>query len=191
MGLVVTPFQKTVLQITLVPRLRKNKQSVIFSETWNNHYFLIYLSMVFIGSSTERFAGVGLAVPRLGNVRLRLHFLRRGTKMVRICDNSVVDDAVYFPYLIVPALGIDSKIEHSLILAPNPAISSITLSLRNSNLEIQKLSLLSLAGKELIVPVRNIEGDFELNIEELASGVYFIKVQLSDNTTVTKRFIKQ
>jgi hypothetical protein len=113
------------------------------------------------------------------------------TSWVRICDNSVVDDAVYFPYLIVPALGIDSKIEPKLILAPNPAVSSISLSLRNSNLEIQKLSLFSLAGKELIVPIQNIEGNFELNIEELASGVYFIKVQLSDNTTITKRFIKQ
>ena len=35
--------------------------------------------MVNNGSSTKLFAGVGLAVPRLGNVRLRLHFLRRGT----------------------------------------------------------------------------------------------------------------
>ncbi len=30
-------------------------------------------------SSIKLFAGVGLAVPSLGNVRLRLHFLRRGT----------------------------------------------------------------------------------------------------------------
>jgi hypothetical protein len=35
--------------------------------------------MVNNGSSTKIFAVVGLAVPRLGNVRLRLHFLRRGT----------------------------------------------------------------------------------------------------------------
>jgi hypothetical protein len=37
--------------------------------------------MVINSSSTKLFAGVGLAVPRLGNVRLRLHFLRRGTSM--------------------------------------------------------------------------------------------------------------
>ena len=39
--------------------------------------------MIINGSSTKLFAGVGLAVlavPRLGNVRLRLHFLRRGTR---------------------------------------------------------------------------------------------------------------
>ncbi len=35
--------------------------------------------MVIKGNSTKLFAGVELAVPRLGNVRLRLHFLRRGT----------------------------------------------------------------------------------------------------------------
>jgi hypothetical protein len=38
--------------------------------------------MVINGSSTRLLEGVGLAVlavPRLGNVRLRLHFLRRGT----------------------------------------------------------------------------------------------------------------
>ena len=40
---------------------------------------LISLDMVKIGNGTKLFAGVGLAVPRLGNVRLRLHFLRRGT----------------------------------------------------------------------------------------------------------------
>ncbi len=38
--------------------------------------------MVFIGGSTELFAGMWLAVPRLGNVRLRLHFLRRGTTTI-------------------------------------------------------------------------------------------------------------
>jgi hypothetical protein len=39
----------------------------------------IYLGMVKHGYSTGQFEGAGLAVPRLGNVRLRLHFLRRGT----------------------------------------------------------------------------------------------------------------
>ncbi len=40
---------------------------------------LISLAMVINSGSTELFAGVGLAVPRLDNARLRLHFLRRGT----------------------------------------------------------------------------------------------------------------
>ncbi len=39
----------------------------------------ISLGMVINGSSTKLFAGVGQGVPPLGNVRLRLHFLRRGT----------------------------------------------------------------------------------------------------------------
>ena len=41
----------------------------------------IYLAMVNNDSSTKLFAGVGLAVPRLGNVRLRIHFLRCGTSV--------------------------------------------------------------------------------------------------------------
>jgi hypothetical protein len=40
---------------------------------------LLSLGMVNIGSSTKLFAGVDLAVPRLGNVRLHLQFLSRGT----------------------------------------------------------------------------------------------------------------
>jgi hypothetical protein len=47
---------------------------------------LISLGMVINGSSTKLFEGVGLVVPRLGNVRLRLHFLRRGTiSVIVIC----------------------------------------------------------------------------------------------------------
>ena len=40
---------------------------------------LISLDMVNNICSIKLFEGVGLAVPRLGNVRQRLHFLRRGT----------------------------------------------------------------------------------------------------------------
>jgi hypothetical protein len=65
-----------------------------------------------------------LAVPRLGNVQLRFHFLRRGTNGV-------------------------------------------------------------------IVPQENLEGKLEFNVADLASGVYLVKVQLSDDTVITKRFIKQ
>lgn len=46
---------------------------------------LIYLAMVINGSCTRLFASGGLTVlaaPRLGNVRLRFHFLRRGTRGV-------------------------------------------------------------------------------------------------------------
>jgi hypothetical protein len=46
--------------------------------------------MIMFGNSSKLFAGVGLAVPRLGNVRLRLHFLRRGTIGFRPMRDSSV-----------------------------------------------------------------------------------------------------
>jgi hypothetical protein len=47
----------------------------------------ISLGMVNNSSSTKLFAGVGLAVPGLGNVWLRLHFLRRGTSGGKKSEN--------------------------------------------------------------------------------------------------------
>ena len=48
--------------------------------------------MVNNGSSTKLFAGVGLAVPRLGNVQLRFHFLRRGTSGVFFSENRFLNN---------------------------------------------------------------------------------------------------
>jgi hypothetical protein len=36
-----------------------------------------------------------------------------------------------------------------------------------------------------------LEGKLEFNVADLASGVYLVKVQLSDDTVITKRLIKQ
>jgi len=113
------------------------------------------------------------------------------TSWVRICDNSNVTDAVYFPYFIAPSLGVEERLLPKLSIAPNPAISKVMLTLENSNVSIKHLTLFTLASKEIIVPQETLEGKLELNITDLASGVYLVKVQLSDDTVITKRLIKQ
>lgn len=110
---------------------------------------------------------------------------------VRICDNSNVADIVYFPYFIIPSLGVEERLLPKLRLAPNPAVSKVMLTLENSNVGLKHLTLFTLAGKEVIVPQENLEGKLEFNVADLASGVYLVKVQLSDDTVITKRLIKQ
>jgi hypothetical protein len=82
-------LQKPNLQITLVPRLRNKKAKRNFFRDVEQPLLCITLGMVYTGCSTKLFSGVGLAVPRLGNVRLRLHFLRRGTSGGPVQNNTI------------------------------------------------------------------------------------------------------
>jgi hypothetical protein len=67
---------------------------------------------------------------------------------------------------------------------PNPATSIIKVD--DSNFSLKNIEVFNLLGKKLIVTTKN-----QLNVKNLVSGVYVIKVEDNDGNIAKKRIIKQ
>ncbi len=105
---------------------------------------------------------------------------------------------VFIAYnLISPNLGIyrrastvgieENVISNDIIIYPNPFTNKIVLS-NFSNLIIKQVFIYDNLGK-LIISANG--GTNEINMDNLNTGLYFIKITLSDNSTVTRKLIKE
>ncbi len=76
------------------------------------------------------------------------------------------------------------------ILAPNPATSIVQVSSRFQNERVQVL-IYSAAGRLVATRYMNVEGfTFDLDVSNLANGVYYIRIQ-ANGTTQTSKLIKR
>jgi hypothetical protein len=72
---------------------------------------------------------------------------------------------------------------------PNPATSILSIE-NNSGMKITKLEVLDMNGKVVIDAKSANQLQSDLDVSQLQTGMYMIKLKL-DNQTLTKRFIKQ
>ncbi len=77
----------------------------------------------------------------------------------------------------------ESSLETEISLYPNPATDRLTLAYNPS---VKQLSLVNLLGQSLKVLEINASGQMEVDISNLPSGVYFVRV----NEQVLKKFVK-
>jgi hypothetical protein len=78
---------------------------------------------------------------------------------------------------------------NELRIYPNPAINEqVTMEL--ISMEIKEVRLINIAGRELVV--RTVEpgiSKYQLNLEDVPNGIYFIRVKTSDNKVVVKKLV--
>ena len=74
----------------------------------------------------------------------------------------------------------------SLKLFPNPTNKSFTLT-NNSSIDLKKVEIYNNLGKRL----KNYEIQSSYNIEDLSTGIYFVKVMDQENRSKTIKLIKQ
>jgi hypothetical protein len=75
-----------------------------------------------------------------------------------------------------------------LAVYPNPAMTTICLKNAISK-NIQTLAIVNISG-QTVKQINNYNGA-QINVEDLRSGVYFVRVMNQDNTLTTLKFIKQ
>jgi len=91
----------------------------------------------------------------------------------------------------VAFIGIEEFSDYSFTLHPNPAHSSITLSLDQLNAKTT-VSFTDVLGQELhklILDSRSSVIDYTFDISEFPSGLYFISV-INNSNQIVKRFVK-
>jgi hypothetical protein len=99
------------------------------------------------------------------------------------------DNIVYFDNLYGEATAtgsIANKLESTVNIFPNPAQNTLKISSQNA---LNEVAIYSLEGR-LIKQLENGIRDVTIDIAELAKGTYILKAT-SDNTSLTKRFVKQ
>ena len=83
--------------------------------------------------------------------------------------------------------GVNSRNE--LRIYPNPAINErVTMEL--ISLEITEIRLINIAGRELVV--RTVEpgiSKYQLSLEDVPNGIYFVRVKTSDNKVVVRKLV--
>lgn len=73
--------------------------------------------------------------------------------------------------------------ENELVLYPNPVTTSFDIMGQKYN----KVTVLDFSGK---VVKKFVRADAPFSINTLANGVYYVKIELSDKSTVVKKFVK-
>ena len=91
-------------------------------------------------------------------------------------------------------LGEESLTPTSLVIYPNPLITSSTISFSLLGNSYISMKLLDLAGRKMKTLLEeNLEaGDHivQLNRDQLTAGIYFLKVKMNDESSVLKIIIQ-
>ncbi|MDR0367519.1 MAG: T9SS type A sorting domain-containing protein, partial [Bacteroidales bacterium] len=86
-----------------------------------------------------------------------------------------------------PVSSTEFEENKSVVISPNPAADMLSVI---SSKEIKRIQLISITGKVLktIFPNKTYA---EIDVSDLASGIYFTKIISADNSIITKKIAKQ
>ncbi len=77
----------------------------------------------------------------------------------------------------------ESSIDTSVSVYPNPVVDKVTI---HSEAIVNSVCVINFAGQK----IKMVQGN-EVNMSDIASGVYLLKISLEDGNTVVKKIIKQ
>ncbi|WP_394758648.1 T9SS type A sorting domain-containing protein [Flavobacterium sp.] len=147
-------------------------------------------------------AGIA-AMNKTGNTQFRISFPNTNANADYIdfnTGNAVVDTniltvglAEYMsnakPFLDInytPTLGVDDFTKNAITLYPNPVKNNFAIKgLDNLNLQLE---IISIQG-QVVKKIENYKSDESVSIENLANGLYFVKIN-SDNLIKTIKILK-
>jgi hypothetical protein len=88
----------------------------------------------------------------------------------------------------VSSVGINElSIHNAIILQPNPTNGIINI---DSKFEMQRIEVMNVAGQMLFSETVN-KKDYQLQLQDLAEGIYFVRVVYANGLGTVKKVIKQ
>lgn len=90
----------------------------------------------------------------------------------------------------IPTNIVTNELNSSVILAPNPVISELIISFNDGIKTNTKISISDVVGKQIYNSEINEGKSVIIPVNELTTGIYFIKIQQGKNTVV-KKFVKE
>lgn len=87
-------------------------------------------------------------------------------------------------------LGVETRTRTVAVSTyPNPTVDVINV-YNSNNLELSSYKVIDLKGTVIKSGVLNNTLDQKINVSELSQGVYMLKLNTTDNTTITKKIVK-
>jgi hypothetical protein len=128
---------------------------------------------------------VPITVPTTGLYHIGFNaFASTGTSSIRIDDFSITDGP----------LGVaGNELKADISVFPNPSAGIANVAIRNTNMENYEITLVDMMGRSVRNMTLNgvVSGDFELNLEGLANGVYTVKVQAGNDFKAEKLILNR
>lgn len=88
-----------------------------------------------------------------------------------------------------------NETENIISVSPNPVTENLTVTLNQNNSELFTIELIDVTGRKIKTFTNNEslskENNVVLNLETIQTGIYFLKITGSNNTSITKKIIKQ
>lgn len=85
---------------------------------------------------------------------------------------------------------IDNINELAFNIYPNPASSKLTLAITNNQLRINNIEILDITGQKVqSIKLKGQSNRYTINVENLPTGIYFVKVQTERGTVVKKLIV--
>ncbi|MBO7490892.1 MAG: fibronectin type III domain-containing protein [Bacteroidales bacterium] len=105
------------------------------------------------------------------------------------CTNGLTSDASNSVTIQTDDVGVQSWLEKSVTLYPNPATEMIAVAVSDANIMITGVEVYNVYG-QLINTIVSAENPLRINVSGLADGMYYVRVT-TDNGVVTKNFVKR
>lgn len=89
------------------------------------------------------------------------------------------------------ALSTSSQDEYAFSIYPNPANDFISISNRDTSLEINRIGIVDVNGRAIrTIVLGNASNNSLINVSDLSSGIYMFVIS-SNKGTIVKKFVKQ
>ncbi len=109
----------------------------------------------------------------------------KASSVVKI-DNIKISGLKTLPSYI---LSVNQQLATKFNLYPNPASSVVNIT-NADNMQVNQITVYTLAGKQLSTQAYNNQAEIQLNVEHLASGTYLLYIQTAQGIAV-KQLIKK
>ncbi|WP_430612595.1 T9SS type A sorting domain-containing protein [Flavobacterium sp. JP2137] len=90
---------------------------------------------------------------------------------------------------VPPVVSVDSPVSNKFNLFPNPVGDVLTIS-NNDGIEVTQISVFDINGRKVFTQNFNRESEIQVNLTDLASGVYVLNMNTNQGTAV-KKLIKK
>jgi len=104
----------------------------------------------------------------------------------RIYNYALSADEIKSVYDLTSAISTIEEDENKLQIWPVPANDFLNVSVTSSNFKPSTVCIYDLSGNQILTKNIGNDNEVELNISELPTGIYFLKLKNNDETLIKK-----
>lgn len=83
----------------------------------------------------------------------------------------------------------ENKLENEVLVYPNPVSNQLNVQLVNDQASIQSIELLNSSGKLMILETKSITNGYQIELEQLPDGLYFLRLKSNEAQVIKKLII--